>query len=48
VLCELIRTDMEYGWRQGQPCYLDDYRARFPDAFHDTTHLEAMAFGSSN
>ena len=37
VLAELIRVDLEYGWRDGRPVSLDDYRRRFPDAFTAVT-----------
>ncbi len=31
VLCELVRVDLEYGWKRGRPVPLEDYRGRFPD-----------------
>ena len=37
VLTELIRVDLEYGWRRGRPVPLSDYRHRFPDAFTPDT-----------
>src|SRR5260370_26810389 len=30
VLAELIRVDLEFGWQQGRPKPLEDYRRRFP------------------
>ena len=43
VLAELIRVDLEYRWRAGEPTPLDDYRSRFPEAFTRST-LPDLAF----
>jgi serine/threonine protein kinase/tetratricopeptide (TPR) repeat protein len=44
ALRELVRVDLEYHWRRGQPRRLDDYRARFPDLANDAAALQAIAF----
>jgi serine/threonine protein kinase/tetratricopeptide (TPR) repeat protein len=44
VLRELVRVDLEYGWRRGQPQDLSDYQSRFPDLFQDPESLQAIAF----
>ena len=35
VLRELVRVDLEYGWRAARPCQLEDYQRRFPELFSD-------------
>jgi len=37
ILAELIRVDLEYGWRSGRPIALEDYSRRFPEAFTAAT-----------
>lgn len=44
ALRELVRVDLEYGWQQGRPHPLEDYRKRFPELFADVESLEAVAF----
>jgi hypothetical protein len=44
VLTELIRVDLEFGWDYSSPQRLDDYLARFPEAFRDQSAAEAIAF----
>jgi serine/threonine protein kinase/tetratricopeptide (TPR) repeat protein len=44
VLCELIRLDLEYGWRDGCPKPLATYQRQFPDLFQNPEHLQAIAF----
>jgi serine/threonine protein kinase/Tfp pilus assembly protein PilF len=44
ALTELIRVDMEFGWREGKPRRLEDYRALYPEAFADEEALRAVAF----
>lgn len=47
ILCELVRVEMEYGWRRGQPKQLDRYREQFPDLFHDPDMEQAICFEES-
>jgi eukaryotic-like serine/threonine-protein kinase len=44
VLTELIRVELEFGWTQGTPRRLDDYRQRFPEVFQDGKKLGALTF----
>jgi serine/threonine protein kinase/tetratricopeptide (TPR) repeat protein len=44
VLSELVRIEMEYGWREGNPRPLQDYQQRFPDLFRDPVRLQSIAF----
>ncbi|MBL8797061.1 MAG: serine/threonine protein kinase, partial [Planctomycetia bacterium] len=44
VLRELVRVDLEYGWKRRQPRGLDDYRQRFPRLFDDPTSLRDVTF----
>src|SRR5215470_7339458 len=44
VLRELVRIDLEHGWRRGRPTPLDDYRRRFPELFRDTASLREILF----
>jgi len=43
VLIELIRVDLEWGWRRGQPKALAEYEARFPEAFAFGGHRAVLA-----
>lgn len=47
ILCELVRVDLEYDWRRGQPKDLKHYRERFPDLFRDPEIEKAIAFEES-
>jgi serine/threonine protein kinase/Flp pilus assembly protein TadD len=44
VLRELVRVDLEYGWKQGRPRPLEDYRRRFPELVADPDGLREIAF----
>jgi serine/threonine protein kinase/Tfp pilus assembly protein PilF len=44
VLRELVRVDLEYGWRAARPCSLEDYRRRFPELFNDRQCLQEITF----
>jgi serine/threonine protein kinase/tetratricopeptide (TPR) repeat protein len=44
VLRELVRVDLEYGWRRGQPRPLEDYAGRFPELFRDRDCLREITF----
>src|SRR5437588_13004510 len=44
VLRELVRVDLEYGWRSGRRRRLEDYEARFPEIFQDPASLRAIVF----
>jgi serine/threonine protein kinase/Tfp pilus assembly protein PilF len=44
VLRELVRVDLEYGWRRGRPRRLQQYREQFPELFHDPEGLQQIAF----
>jgi serine/threonine protein kinase/tetratricopeptide (TPR) repeat protein len=44
AVCELIRLDLEYGWRKGCPRSLEDYRRQFPEAFRDPTTRDPILF----
>jgi serine/threonine protein kinase/Tfp pilus assembly protein PilF len=44
VLRELVRVDLEYGWKEGRPRSLDDYRRRFPELADDPEGLGEIAF----
>jgi serine/threonine protein kinase/tetratricopeptide (TPR) repeat protein len=44
VLCELVRVDLEYGWRGGRPRRLEEYEARFPELFQDRERVQEIAF----
>src|SRR5215207_10001628 len=44
AVLELVRVDLEFGWNNGRPRDLDDYRAAFPEVFRDPTALHAVAF----
>jgi tetratricopeptide (TPR) repeat protein len=44
ILRELIRVDLEYGWRGGQARPVEDYLAAFPELREDQAALQAIAF----
>lgn len=44
VLGELIRVDLELGWRCGDPPKIEDYRERFPALFADRERLADVAY----
>src|SRR5690349_4540461 len=44
VLQEIIRVDLEYGWRSGHGRRLEDYAAAFPHLFQDARALAEIAF----
>jgi len=44
VLAELIRVDLEFGWQQGRPKSLEDYRRRFPQLAEDLQLWPAISF----
>jgi serine/threonine protein kinase/tetratricopeptide (TPR) repeat protein len=44
VLCELVRVDLEYRWRHGQPRPLESYQHDHPDLFQDLESLGEVAF----
>ena len=44
VLRELIRVDLEYGWKRGRPRSLEEYRATFPGIFQDGPAVQELAF----
>ena len=41
---ELIRADLEFGWRAGRRPRVEDYRAGFPAVFADPASLREVAF----
>ncbi len=44
ILCEIVRIDLEFHWRGGQPRRLGDYCERFPELFANRQTLEAVCF----
>ena len=44
ALAELVRVEMEYGWNDGSPRRLTDYRADYPELFADRAVLAGVAF----
>src|SRR5262245_22027151 len=44
ILCELVRVDLEFGWRRGRPRGLQEYQRQFPRLFDDPESLRAIAF----
>ena len=44
ILCELVRIDLEFGWRRGRARGLQEYRRQFPRLFADPESLRAIAF----
>jgi eukaryotic-like serine/threonine-protein kinase len=44
VVRELVRIDLEFGWSEGRPRPLDDYRARYPEVFRDPAAFQDIAF----
>ena len=47
VLRELIRVDLEFGWSEGRPATLADYRRRYPNVFADADHAREIEFEES-
>lgn len=47
IICELIRVELEYAWRRGQPEQIDRYREQFPELFHDPAMEQAICFEES-
>jgi serine/threonine protein kinase/Tfp pilus assembly protein PilF len=41
---ELVRIDIEFGWSEGHPRPVDEYRGRFPAVFGDPDALREIAF----
>jgi serine/threonine protein kinase len=44
TLLELVRVDLEYGWRRGSPTPLAEYQGRFPVLFDDPEIKQTLAF----
>jgi serine/threonine protein kinase/Flp pilus assembly protein TadD len=44
ILTELIRVDLDYGWKRGQAVSLTEYRHRFPEAFENDDSLRGIAY----
>jgi len=44
VVCELVRTDLEFAWDAGTERRLEEYRDRFPELFADPALLRAVAW----
>ncbi|MFO0957414.1 MAG: protein kinase [Isosphaeraceae bacterium] len=44
LLCELIRVDLEYGWRQSRPTPLEEYRRLYPELFEHEGYVGEVAF----
>src|SRR5207244_3853970 len=44
VLAELIRIDLEYGWKRGRAKPLEDYQRRFPQVAQDAEAWQQIAF----
>jgi serine/threonine protein kinase/Flp pilus assembly protein TadD len=44
VLREIVRVDLEYGWKEGRPRALDDYQRCFPELRDDPEGLHEIAF----
>src|SRR5215813_12002818 len=44
VLRELVRVDMEYAWRRGEPCTRNEYLRRFPALADDPQALAEIGF----
>jgi tetratricopeptide (TPR) repeat protein len=44
VLLELVRIDLDHGWKRGRPASLDDYQRRFPNLFGDPSRVATLAF----
>ena len=47
ILCELVRVDLEYGWRRGRPSPLETYQERFPDLFRDAGRAQEITYEES-
>ena len=44
VVVELLRVDLEYGWEQGQPPDIEQYRRWFPEVLEVPEHWERVVF----
>lgn len=44
VLRELVRLDLEYGWKQGRPRRLEEYQRDFPVLFQERAAVQELAF----
>src|SRR5262245_31760723 len=44
VLRELVRVDMEYGWRREKPRRIDYYQQEFPELFQDRKSVQDITF----
>lgn len=44
IACELLRVELEYGWRSGTPRALEAYRGDFPAVFADDSLRQQVAF----
>jgi eukaryotic-like serine/threonine-protein kinase len=44
ILCELVRVDLEYAWRRGEPCPVEAYQERFPGLFQDRRLSQEIRF----
>jgi hypothetical protein len=44
VASELIRVDLEFSWKRGQPKRVEDYQPLFPDLFQDPDILQGIVF----
>lgn len=44
VLRELVRVDMEYGWKRRKPRRLEEYQKDFPELFKDRKSLQDITF----
>ena len=44
IVTELLRIDLERGWRCGQPSSLESYRERFREVLADPIWLAGLAF----
>jgi serine/threonine protein kinase/tetratricopeptide (TPR) repeat protein len=44
IVAELLRVDLELGWRRGEPTPLERYRERFADVLSDPAYLAGLAF----
>src|ERR1043165_1232902 len=44
ILRELVRVELENGWKRGQPRPLEDYQALYPQLFQDKEETRELAF----
>ncbi len=44
ILRELVRIDLEYSWKAGQPRSLEDYQAAFPGLLEDPGAVQELAY----